>query len=196
MSFDINDLNALRDEYEERIAKLKKDHGEQLAADRKLRQDFIQAMTLELAEAREEGETRLMDAEKRRAIVEAQLHIARNQHRESLAQLRDIVARSEAELATIRGHLDALLATPATPATSATSATPAPVAAVTPAASAPAAVAPAAVAVGPAPVEHTVDATAQIIESVPAAPASPDAMSSPPKSSAKPGEKKRRIRLR
>ncbi len=130
--FDFNDLQALREEYEERIARLERErdasfdimrkesdnriasmriaHEQQIATDAKMRQDLIEELTIELADAREDGERHAVESDRRRAIAEANLHIAQNEHRAQLEALRDDVARSEAELARIRATLDAALA--------------------------------------------------------------------------------------
>ena len=82
--FGFEDLQALRDEYEARIAGMKRDNDEQVSA----RQELIQELTIELAGAREEAERRATDAERRLAFV------------------RDEIARIEGELTRLRGSLD------------------------------------------------------------------------------------------
>jgi hypothetical protein len=121
--FDFNDLQALREEYEERIARLERDrdasidvlkrdaenriatlraqHEMQIASDAKARQDLIEDLTIELASAREEGENVAREANARRIAAETQL-----------AQVRNDVARVEADVARIRQVLDDALTAP------------------------------------------------------------------------------------
>ena len=124
--FDFHDLQALREEYEERIARLERDkaaaldvvkreadnrvaalhraHAQQLATDAGARQQLIEELTIELAAARELGEVRATDAERARAVAERQL-----------AQVRVDVARVEAELGRIRSVLDVVVSAPKEP---------------------------------------------------------------------------------
>lgn len=96
--FDFEDLQALRDEYEERLARverervatvdvLKKDNDNRIASmqrdyeqrlqnEASSRQDLIHELTFELAAAREDGERRAQEADKRRLVVEQQLESA------------------------------------------------------------------------------------------------------------------------
>lgn len=85
--FGFEDLQALREEYEERIATMKQAHDEQSAA----RQELIQELTIELAGAREDAERRAADAEQRLAFV------------------RNEIARVEGEVGRLRGSLDEAL---------------------------------------------------------------------------------------
>jgi hypothetical protein len=122
--FDFSDLQALREEYEERIARLERDrdatidvlkrdaenrisalraqHDMQVAGEAQARQDLIEDLTIELASAREEGERTAREANARRVAAEAKL-----------AQVRNDVARVEAEVARIREVLDDVLSAPA-----------------------------------------------------------------------------------
>jgi hypothetical protein len=96
--FDFDDLQALRDEYEERIARLERektatvdvlkrdnesrfttmqrDYESRLQNEATSRQELIHELTFELAAAREDGERRAQEADKRRLVVEQQLHSA------------------------------------------------------------------------------------------------------------------------
>ena len=93
--FDFEDLQALRDEYEERLAKverertatvdvmkkesdnrvvsMQRDYEARLANEAASRQELIHELTFELAAAREEGERRAQEADKRRLVVEQHL---------------------------------------------------------------------------------------------------------------------------
>jgi hypothetical protein len=115
--FDFSDLQALREEYEERIARLTREAEGVRQAEARQRQDLIQELTIELAGAREEGERRAIDAEKRRMAAEG-----------ALLSLRNDVMRVEGELARIRGVIDAVLAIPqpAAPAVNAATGAPLP----------------------------------------------------------------------
>ena len=97
-AFDFEDLQAMREEYEERLRRLerekdaaldvvRKDAGQRmaalraeqearLAAESEMRQQLIEELTIELASAREEGERTARDAERRRAATEQQLRWA------------------------------------------------------------------------------------------------------------------------
>lgn len=96
--FDFDDLQALREEYEERLRRLerekdaaldvvRRDAGQRmaalraeqearLAAESEMRQQLIEELTIELASAREEGETTARNAERRRRASEEKLRWA------------------------------------------------------------------------------------------------------------------------
>lgn len=127
-AFDFEDLQALREEYEERLRRLtrekdaaldvvRKDAGQRmaalraeqdarLAAEGMMRQELIEELTIELAAAREEGERVARDADRRR--VEAE-----HQARWALGELD----RLGGELARVRETLRAFLAPPNTTTT-------------------------------------------------------------------------------
>ena len=107
--FGLSDLHALREQYEERIARiererevtvdvLKRDAEARITADARARQELIEDLTIELAAAREEGERRALDADKRRVLAEDKL----------VAVLHDVV-RLESECARIRSAISALV---------------------------------------------------------------------------------------
>lgn len=122
--FDFEDMQALREEYEERLRRLerekeaaldvvRKDAGQRmtalraeqearLAAESEMRQQLIEELTLELAAAREEGETTARNAERRRVASEDKLRWALGE-----------IDRMGNELARIREVLQAHLAPPA-----------------------------------------------------------------------------------
>lgn len=122
--FDFEDMQALREEYEERLRRLerekdaaldvvRKDAGQRmtalraeqdarLAAEGEMRQQLIEELTLELAAAREEGETTARNAEHRRVASEDKLRWALGE-----------IDRMGHELARIREVLQAHLAPPA-----------------------------------------------------------------------------------
>ncbi len=96
--FDFEDMQALREEYEERLRRLerekdaaldvvRKDAGQRmaalraeqearLAAESEMRQQLIEELTIELASAREEGENVARGAERRRVASEEKLRWA------------------------------------------------------------------------------------------------------------------------
>lgn len=122
-AFDFEDLQAMREEYEERLRRLerekdaaldvvRKDAGQRmaalraeqearLAAESEMRQQLIEELTIELASAREEGENTARSAERRRVAAEQQLRWA-------LGELD----RLGSELARVREVLVAFLAPP------------------------------------------------------------------------------------
>lgn len=124
--FDFDDLQALREEYEDRLRRLerdkdaaldvmRKDVGQRLAAMRaeqdtrlaaqtEMRQQLIEELTIELASAREEGEHTARDAERRRVASEDKLRWALGE-----------VDRLVGELARVREVLVAHLTPAATP---------------------------------------------------------------------------------
>ncbi len=124
--FDFDDLQALREEYEERLRRLerdkdaaldvmRKDVGQRLAAMRaeqdtrlaaqtEMRQQLIEELTIELASAREEGECIARDAERRRVASQDKLRWALGE-----------VDRLVGELARVREVLVAHLTPDATP---------------------------------------------------------------------------------
>lgn len=128
--FDFDDLQALREEYEERLRRLgrekdaaldvvRRDAGQRmaalraeqearLAAESEMRQQLIEELTIELASAREEGETTARNAERRRRATEEKLRWALGE-----------VDRIGTELARIREVLVAFLAPPDAPAAAA-----------------------------------------------------------------------------
>ncbi len=123
-AFDFEDLQALREEYEERLRRLarekeaaldvvRKDAGQRmvalraeqdarLAAESMMRQQLIEELTIELAAAREEGELVARAAERRRIDAE-------HQARWALGELD----RLGGELARVRDALRAFLTPPA-----------------------------------------------------------------------------------
>lgn len=125
-AFDFEDLQALREEYEERLRRLerekdaaldvvRKDAGQRmvalraeqearLAAESEMRQQLIEELTIELASAREDGERTARDAERRRVATEQQLRWALGE-----------VDRIGGELARVRDVLVAYLTPPAAP---------------------------------------------------------------------------------
>lgn len=74
--FGFEDLQGLREEYEERIRVLKQEHEAQLKNDGASRQELITDLTYELAAAREEGEMRARGAEAKRIGLEGELRTA------------------------------------------------------------------------------------------------------------------------
>jgi hypothetical protein len=111
--FDFDDLQALRDEYEERIRKLERertaqidvlerDHAQRIAVEAESRQELIHELTYELAAAREEGEQRARDAERRTHAITETL-------RTTLARISEL----EAGAAALRQSIEAALAVPA-----------------------------------------------------------------------------------
>jgi hypothetical protein len=121
--FDLEDLQALREEYEDRIRRLehekdaaldvvRKDAGQRmaalraeqearLAAESEMRQQLIEELTIELASAREEGERTARDADRRRLVSEDKLRWALGE-----------IDRMSGELARVREVLQAHLAPP------------------------------------------------------------------------------------
>lgn len=126
-TFDFEDLQAMREEYEERLRRLerekdaaldvvRKDAGQRmaalraeqearLAAESEMRQQLIEELTIELASAREEGENTARAAERRRAAAEQQLRWALGE-----------VDRLGGELARVREVLVAFLSPVPAPA--------------------------------------------------------------------------------
>jgi hypothetical protein len=143
--FDFDDLQAVRDEYDERIARLererdatidvlkreaenrlntlKRDYDQRAQLEAASRQELIYELTFELAAAREEGERRAQEADKRRLVVEAQLHA-------SLSEL----GRIEADVQRLKATLTAAIAptVPATPIAVPQPAVPQPAASIVP----------------------------------------------------------------
>lgn len=122
--FDFEDMQALREEYEERLRRLerekdasldvvRRDAGQRmaalraeqearLAAESEMRQQLIEELTIELASAREEGENVARAAERRRLASEDKLRFALGE-----------IDRMAAELSSLREVLQAHLAPPA-----------------------------------------------------------------------------------
>lgn len=125
--FDFEDMQALREEYEERLRRLerekdasldvvRRDAGQRmaalraeqearLAAESEMRQQLIEELTIELASAREEGENVARAAERRRLASEDKLRFALGE-----------IDRMAAELSRLREVLQAHLAPPASAA--------------------------------------------------------------------------------
>lgn len=121
--FDFEDLQALREEYEERVrrverekdaaldvvrrdagqrmAALRAEQDARLAAESEMRQQLIEELTIELASAREEGERVARLAERRRVASEDKLRWALGE-----------VDRMSAELARVREVLQEHLTPP------------------------------------------------------------------------------------
>lgn len=195
--FGFEDLQGLREEYEERIRVMKAEHEAQLQKDGASRQELITDLTFELAAAREEGEMRARAAEAKRTSLEAELRTA-------LAAIDRIdaeVQRVKLALADALSPTDTNIAsTPAAP--TAHGPTPAPVSTVGAPAPAPASTTTSAMwQSGPVPVATPPEmpaeiavANADVVATAPATP--PPVPVDPTPASTAAGARRKKIRLR
>jgi hypothetical protein len=110
--FGFEDLQGLREEYEERIRILKQEHEAQLKKDGASRQELITDLTYELAAAREEGEMRARGAEAKRMSLESELRTAL----EAIDRIEAEVQRVKLALADALSPTDTNVAANAAPA--------------------------------------------------------------------------------
>jgi hypothetical protein len=123
--FDFDDLKALRDEYEERMRRMERehqaqldvlkkvhesqlttlvrDHAQRVATEAEARQELIHELTHEIANAREDGEVRVRAAEQRSALLEEELCTA-------LRQIERVEAQMNITRAAVEHDVNALKA--------------------------------------------------------------------------------------